>query len=141
MKFSYQKLPIHQSADPFAPKIPRPYLPIYLHGATQSTPSPYFALLDSGADTVLMPEELAELVGIKDIKTGKGPARVVGVGGQTVDIYFHDLEIQVQGDIRKLSTLVGFANTIEVPLLGRTFFKHYREVIFDERKERIELKV
>ena len=140
MKFSYQKLPIHQSVDSRVPRISRPYLPIYLHNKIQSTPSPYFALLDSGADNVLMPAELAEVVGIQDIKGGKNSARIVGVGGQTVDIYFHELEIQVQGDNRRLPTIVGFAEKIEIPLLGRSFFQHFREVVFDEKRERIELK-
>ncbi len=140
MKFSYQKLPIHQSADPSAPRVPRPYIPIYLHRGSFSTPSPYYALLDSGADNVLMPEELAEIVGIDDIKTGKGPARIIGVGGQAVDTYFHEIDIRVQGDSRKLPVSIGFGK-IEIPLLGRSFFRHFRSVIFEESKERVELKV
>ena len=139
MKFSYQKLPIHQDADPSAPRISRPYLPIYLHRNSYSTPSPYYALLDSGADNVLMPEELAEVIGIKNREIGRNMAKIIGVGGQTVDIHFYDIKIQVQGDSRKLPITVGFGK-IEIPLLGRTFFKHFRAVIFDEERKRIELK-
>lgn len=142
MKFSYQKISIHQDANPSAPRISRPYVPIYLHGKNESTPSPYYALVDSGADQVLMPSELAELIGIKNIKkTERNPAQTVGVGGHITDVYFHDLEIQMQGDARKLPILVGFAKNIETPLLGRTFFKHFKAVIFEENKERIEFKI
>jgi len=139
MKFSYQKLPIHQSANPSAPRISRPYLPIYLHRGRFSTPSPYYALLDSGADNVLMPIELAEAVGIKDITTSRRSGKTVGIGSQTVDIYFCKLEIQVLGSTRKLPIIVGFGK-IEIPILGRDFFKHFRSVIFNEERENIELK-
>ncbi|MFH1192708.1 MAG: hypothetical protein V1656_00075 [Candidatus Jorgensenbacteria bacterium] len=44
--------------------MPRPYIPVYLIGKTKSTPSPYYALLDSGADKVLMPADLAQEVWI-----------------------------------------------------------------------------
>jgi hypothetical protein len=87
-----------------------------------------------------MPEELAEVVGIGDVKTGRGPAKTVGVGGQVVDTYFHEVEIQVQGDPRKLPIVAGFGK-IEIPLLGRSFFRHFRAVIFDESKEKVELRV
>lgn len=82
MKFPYQKIPF-EGHDTRTPLIPRPILPVYLHGQKSSTPSPYYALLDSGADKVLMPAELAETVGVKDVKTGRLEP-IVGVANQPV---------------------------------------------------------
>ncbi|MBI2034016.1 MAG: clan AA aspartic protease [Candidatus Liptonbacteria bacterium] len=140
MKFPYQKLPVHQSPDPSTPRIARPYIPVYLHGEKQSTPSPYYAMLDSGADNVLFPSDLAKEVGIADIKTGKGPFSTIGIAGQRAATYFHNLKVQVQGDSRQLPVMVGFSDNIIIPLLGRSFFKHFKEVVFNEEKERVELK-
>ncbi len=139
MKFPYQKLPIHQSADPSTRIVARPYLPIYLHSKAGSIDSPFYALLDSGADNILMQAELAEAINITDIKMGRGPIKIVGVAGQVVDVYFHEVEIQVLGSDQKIPVLVGFGEGIELPLLGRAFFEHFRKVTFDEQKEEVEL--
>ena len=106
---------------------------------------PFFALLDSGADEVLMHSDFASALGIGDIKTGT-LSRTLGIGNQVVDVYFHnDIEIQMVGDDRRLKTRIGFIENDEprqiIPLLGRTFFKHFKAVIFEENNERIELKV
>ena len=106
---------------------------------------PFFALLDSGADEVLMHSGFATALGIEDIKTGI-LNKTLGIGNQIVDVYYHDnVEIQVVGDDRKLKIRVGFMESNEprqiIPLLGRTFFKHFKVVIFEENNERIELKV
>ena len=106
---------------------------------------PFFAMLDSGADGVLMHSDLALAIGITDIKTGTLD-KTLGIGNQVVDVYYHDdIEIQIIGDNRKLQTRVGFIESDNprqvIPLLGRTFFKHFRAVIFEENNERIELKV
>jgi len=140
MKFRYQKLP-SPSHDTRTPLVPRPYLPIYLHTGTKSTRSPYYALLDSGADVVLFPTDLAVEIGITDITTGRGPRPIIGVAGQRADVYYHDLELQLLGDTRRLPTAVGFSDHITMPLLGRSFFTHFTSVIFHEGKEQIEFRV
>lgn len=121
-----------------------PFIPVILFRGKEST-MPFFALLDSGADEVLMHSDFASALGIKDIKTGI-LNKTLGIGNQIVDVYYHnDVEIQIVGDGRKLKTRIGFIENNEprqiIPLLGRSFFKHFRAVIFDENNERIELKM
>ncbi|MEK7651372.1 MAG: hypothetical protein AAB377_02480 [Patescibacteria group bacterium] len=139
MKFSYQKLPF-EGFDTRQPLIARPILPVYLHGKNHRTPSPYYALLDSGADKILMPAELAEVVGIKDFTKGRLEP-TVGIANQRADVYYHDnLSIEIVGHSKKLSISIGFSDKIFLPILGRSFFIHFKSVIFSERKEEIELK-
>lgn len=139
MKFRYQKFFLG-TPDPRKPLVPRPFIPVFLIGPKGKTGSPFYALLDSGADRTLLPADLAPVVGIDDITTGRHePA--MGIGGHAEDIYFHQLKLQVHGDQRRLPTEVGFGTNIFIPLLGRTFFEHFRAVIFHEKQEEVELKV
>ena len=64
----------------------------------------------------------------------------MGISGQPVSVYYHQLNIQIIGNSNLLPIEVGFISTIPVPLLGRSFFKHFRSVIFHEEKEEVELK-
>jgi hypothetical protein len=138
MKFRYLKLPLG-GPRPGNPLIARPMIPIRLVGPASGSPSPFYALLDSGADKVLMPADLAAHVGILDITTGALDP-IVGVGNQRVDVRLHPLAVEVVGDNRPLALEVGFAPGIVVPLLGRSFFRHYRSIVFSEQNEEVELK-
>ena len=138
MKFPYHKLPI-TGGDTRKPLVSRPYLPVYLLGKSKATESPYYALLDSGADRVIFSSDLAEQVGIEDFKNGR-LEQTIGIGSQVVDVYFHDLKLKVLGESRELAVEVGFADNFFVLLLGRSFFMHYKSVIFSEGKEMVELK-
>lgn len=115
-----------------------------LHRGEEST-LPFFALLDSGADQIVMSSDFAEPLGITNIKTGT-LEQTIGVGSQVVDVYYHEgIEVQVAGDSKKLPTRIGFVesgpDTKRVPpLLGRTFFKHFKSVSFQENNEVVELK-
>jgi hypothetical protein len=136
MKFPYLKTP---QKDPNKPFVARPYLPVSLISGTTKTASPYYALLDSGADSVMFPEELAPEVGITDITRGRHE-QAIGIAGQTADVYYHTLHIEVLGDGRRLLMEVGFSKKIFIPILGRTFFRHFKTVAFSEAQEEIELK-
>lgn len=140
MKFKYQKLPIG-NYDSRKSLMPRPYIPVYLLGKTKRTESPYYALLDSGADRIIFPSDLAKEVGILDIKNDGRSEPALGIGNQTVEIYYHPLKLQILGDIREIAMEVGFAENMSFPILGRSFFKHFRFVIFNETKEEVELKL
>lgn len=142
MKFNYKKVP--RSSDTRKSYIGMPFIPVALSRGKEST-MPFFALLDSGADEVLMHSDFALALGIEDIKTGS-LNKTLGIGNQIVDVYYHDdIEIQIVGDSRKLKTRVGFIESAEprqvIPLLGRSFFKHFKSVGFEENNEIIELKV
>lgn len=64
----------------------------------------------------------------------------VGIAGQRADVYYHNLAIEVLGDPRSLPTEVGFSREIVLPLLGRSFFRHFKAVIFSEPEGEVELK-
>ncbi|MEK7626580.1 MAG: hypothetical protein AAB399_00215 [Patescibacteria group bacterium] len=96
--------------------------------------------MDSGADKVLMLAELAGFVGINDFTKGRLEP-TIGIANQRADVYYHDnLSIEVVGHSKKLSTSVGFSDKIFLPILGRSFFAHFKSVIFSENKEEMELR-
>lgn len=141
MKFKYVKLP--RSSNTSEPQIPMPFLPIFLFKETFETVYPIYALLDSGADKTLMPSDLAIELGIEDFKSGHvQPTR--GVGDQIVNVYYHSgVAIELVGDGRRLPLEIGFVETTPnrtiLPLLGRTFFEHFKKVTFCEPKKVLEL--
>lgn len=138
MKFRYQKFVLGHH-DPTKPLVARPYIPVYLLASSKRTVSPYFALLDSGADSVLFPADLAAEVGIDDIAGGRfEPA--IGIAGQKADVFYHRAQIQVLGAPTLLPIEVGFSKDLLIPILGRTFFRHFRAVVFGEAKEEVELR-
>ena len=65
----------------------------------------------------------------------------VGIAGQHAEVYYHNLAIEVLGDPRLLPTAVGFSREVVLPLLGRSFFRHFQAVIFSELTEEVELKL
>jgi len=138
MKFRYQKLPLGYY-NPKHPLVPRPFLPIHLVGINRKTEAPFWALLDSGADRVIMPIDLAQEVGVYNVEQGR-PEPAMGISGQPVPVYYHPLNIQVIGNSNLLPIEIGFMSAIPIPLLGRSFFKHFTSVIFHEEKEEVELK-
>jgi hypothetical protein len=140
MIFSYQKLPLFGAPDPRKPLVGRPLIPVFLVANNKKTPAPYWALLDSGADFVIFPGELAPLVGIEDVETGRRD-QIIGVAGQKAPIYYHDVNLQVAGDTHVFPITVGFSSQVSLPLLGRTFFARFKQVVFEEMKERLELRV
>lgn len=130
MKFRYQKF-VFGHHDPTKPLVARPYIPVYLLASSKRTVSPYFALLDSGADSVLFPADLAAEVGIDDIADGRfEPA--IGIAGQKADVFYHGVQLQVLGAEMVLPMEVGFSKELLIPILGRTFFRHFNSVIFAE---------
>ena len=142
MLYPYKRLP--RSSNTSAPQIPMPFIPVTLYRGNEST-LPVYALLDSGADKTIMPSDFAEQLGIIDFKKGSLEP-TTGVGQQIVDVFYcRGIEVQLSGDSRKLSIEIGFIETTPerrvIPLLGRTFFFHFKSVTFFQSKEIMELKV
>jgi hypothetical protein len=138
VKFRYQKLPFGIQP-PHRPLRARPLIPVRLSRGGKSTPSWFYALLDSGADRVLMPGDLAAELGITDLRSGRSEP-IVGVGNTRLDVHYHPVTVEVAGEGRSLLMDVGFAQVLTVPLLGRSFFGQYRAVVFNERANEVELK-
>lgn len=95
MKFKYKKL---------APGLFRPIIPITLHFQKESVR--YEALVDSGADKCMFPAQIGEILGIK-VKNGK-KGQMSGVFGKPTDVYYHDIDIDIGGNITRVT--VGFTN-------------------------------
>lgn len=85
MKFPYMKL---------SRNVYRPILPFTIT-YQKSSPIKYFGLVDSGADCTYVAGELANVLGIKDIKTGREEF-VTGIGGRS-KAYFHTITISIGG--------------------------------------------
>ena len=134
MTFPYRQLTI-PSTNLSLPALPRPLLPVRLigNGRYRSV----WALLDSGADRIIFPAKEAERIGIADFKLGV-PA--VGVGVGRADVFYYNLGLEVLGEGRFLPVEVGFAGSLIIPILGRSFFRHYSEVVFRELQQEVELK-
>jgi len=134
MKFPYLKQP---TADPSAPWISRPVIPVRLF--YRGTPFDVYALLDSGADVTLFHSSVARALGI-DLATGRQVA-FRGIAGDAVAGYFHTIQLQLIGSPEVIELEAGFTDAPGVrAILGQTgFFEHYR-ITFDRSKELIEIR-
>ena len=131
MKFPYKKLPSGRV---------RPIIPLqvsYKGGKSLG----YFALVDSGADICIFHTEIADIIGIKNIESGR-KSLVGGITQGEVQAYYtHPVTITVGGwnyDIE-----VAFMPTLSklgYGLLGQSGFFSIFSIKFDFLKEEIELK-
>ena len=130
MKFPYLKL---------GPNIYRPILPFTV-SYRDGLPLKYFGLVDSGADYTLIAGELATLIGIKDIETGRKEL-VTGIGGAS-PVYFHNIMINIGGHDFRIeagfttdSTLSGLG----YGLLGQVGLFDHCTIKFSRRKFEVEV--
>ncbi len=129
MKFSYKD---------YGEGIIRPVIPITIVSKNHFVI--YEVLVDSGADSNILPAELAEVLGINLSKGDKG--EVAGITGESRDIYFHDLNIRVGGDLYK-KVRIGFLKEMgqySYGVVGQKGFFDIFVVKFDLVKEEIDLK-
>ena len=137
MKFRYQKRPTDRSeAHPDRYSVLRPIIPIRLCNENNFIDTD--ALVDSGADDCIFSAEIGEVIGL-DIKNGK-LAKYIGIGGKGIDVYFHNIEIEVGG--YRYDCYIGFSydTAFKEGLLGQKGFFELFTVVFDLSKEEIELK-
>jgi len=117
----------------------RPILPFdisYQGGRTIK----YFGLVDSGADYSYIASELAPLLGIKDIKSGRENS-VTGIGGKA-RIYFHPITINIGGhnfEIEAGFTTDSIITHFGCGLLGQVGLFDYCNIKFSRRKFEIEI--
>lgn len=137
MKFRYQKFP-YSGPDKTKQWVSRPFILVRFHGLdSQQTPSIY-ALLDSGADGVLLPSDIAVGIGIKDFHSGVREYNF-GIGQQTVETYLFDLGLEIIGDGRVLPVRIGFSEKIAFPIIGRIAFSYFKTVAFHQKQAEVEL--
>src|SRR3989344_9232299 len=130
MKFPYMKL---------GQGIYRPILPFVVShkGGNQVK---CFALVDSGANNTLIAGELANLLGIKDIKSGREES-VTGIGGKS-KVYFHEITITVGGhnfNIEAGFTADSTLRSLGYGLLGQIGLFDHCTVKFNRRKFEMEI--
>jgi len=146
MKFDFLKL----NASP-CPAFPtrshcyRPIINIHLCSVDLSKRIHYYALLDSGADYNLFHADLAELINIRNYKSGKEQV-MFGIEGEGIKSYFHDIVIEIGG--WKYKAYCGFTDfngktsldKMPYGILGQIgFFEHFN-TSFDYSKLQIEIK-
>lgn len=121
------------------PGVYRPILPFTISYRGQK-PIKYFGLVDSGADNTLITGELAGLIGIKNIKTGREEF-VAGIGGQS-KVYFHLITITISGhnfDIEAGFTTDSTISSLGHGLLGQIGLFDHCTIKFSRRKLEMEI--
>lgn len=105
---------------------------IYSKGKVQRTS----ALIDSGATVSVFKEEIAEQLGMI-IEDGT-ETYLGGVGGR-IKGYIHKLEIEIAGKKFICPIVFSYEYLVSLNLLGRAeFFKRFR-IIFEEKKNSLQL--
>ncbi|MEX2013550.1 MAG: retropepsin-like aspartic protease [Parcubacteria group bacterium] len=121
------------------PNIYRPILPFHI-SFQESRSIKYFGLVDSGADFTYIAGELAPLIGIKNIKSGREGA-VTGIGGKA-KVYFHPVTINIGGhdfDIEAGFTTDATITSFGCGLLGQVGLFDYCTIKFSRRKFEMEI--
>jgi len=139
MKFKYKKFRISSTpAFPQRKYVLRPIIPILITHKGRTIG--YEALLDSGADFCIFHAEIGEYLGISVVS---GPREFFGgVVGSQATAYIHKVDFTIGGN-SYLNIPVGFSYDIAphgYGILGHEGFFNIFKVIFDLRKEQIELR-
>jgi len=124
---------------PDGTEVKAPVVPLRLSGEKGSFDTP--ALLDSGADISVMPEVVAETLGL-DLSGERSPA--FGIGGKSESVgTFAEITIGKKHEIYnfKKTPFKVILGEYEFPiLLGRVGFFDKFIITFDQKKETISLK-
>jgi len=146
MKFDFLKLnAIPSPAFPTRTHNYRPIINAHICSIDLPRRIHYYVLLDSGADYNLFHADLAELIGIKDYKSGK-EQKMFGIEGDGIMSYFHDIIIEIGG--WKYKAYSGFTDfegkkshdKMPYGILGQIGFFEYFNVSFDYSKVQIEIR-
>jgi hypothetical protein len=95
-------------------------------------------LIDSGADYCVFHAEIGEQIGLQ-IESGKRLA-FFGSSGQEQSAFFHEIKLEVGG--HEISCFAGFSRELQsLPygILGQEGFFDNFKIVFDYRKDKIEL--
>lgn len=135
MKFDYLKQPNFR--DPQKPWVSRPFIPVRLF--YKDSHVDLFALVDSGADACLFHNSVGKALGISIEQGEKQMFYGIEAGG--VDVYFHQIKLQVRGASEVIAIKAGFVDSKNVSgILGQQdFFENYK-ITFERSKEVVEIK-
>lgn len=119
----------------------RPEVRIRVHGPNGA--GDFLALVDTGADNTILPEAIANDLGIP-LKAGTGPA-ATAFGGQAIALSYADVELELMhadGDLRWSARVFFVADDTnqETLILGHQGFLDYFTATFDGENCVLELK-
>lgn len=125
MRFSYLEV---------SPRVWRPIIPIILKSDTSFTPYP--ALIDSGADFCIFNKELAKLLGIS-LSAEKVP--FVGIGKSMVEGYWGEVQLRIGDEMYPTNVIFADISDFGHGILGQKgFFDHF-DVRLSYKRQTIEL--
>jgi hypothetical protein len=124
LKYKYKQVPL--------PGGNFDWLPVLLVQVSRGSrvTTPFEALIDSGATNCLFHADVAAAVGIKDFTTGEPSTTGGVVSGSTMDLYGHEVRLNVGSDNFKITGYFSDELPIACPL-GRSGFFDKFIVTFD----------
>ncbi len=139
MKFKYKKFRVPPTpAFPKRKYLLRPIIPVLITYGERTIG--YEALLDSGTDFCIFHAEIGEYLGIPVLKGKREPFG--GIVGREAVAYIHQVNLNIGGH-QYPSIPVGFSYNVAphgYGILGHYGFFNIFRVIFDLKKEQIELR-
>lgn len=134
MKFPYLKIPA--TVFPRTKYFCKPIIPLRLINSKNNKGVKIDALIDSGADATVFAAEFGRAIGI-NVGIGE-KAQLSGLGGKVINVYFHEVILEVGGN--KIKSLVGFTYAKGIAaILGQIGFFDKFKVSFDQAKGIIEV--
>lgn len=138
-KYDYTKFPITDlDSNKIIGHIYKPYISIRVGNpkSRQISKFPMQCLIDSGADSNLLPAVLGEVAGINILK---GEPKIInGIGNSEIKAYRHFIKIYL--GTTSFNTVADFSYEQKVALLGRDgFFDIFKSVSFYEKLKTFEL--
>lgn len=115
-------------------RVDRPKTPVVFAYKKQSTLT-IWSLLDSGADNIVLNDEIAEIL---NIDLSKSPVFDTGVvGGGNIKVKRHPIDVIFEG--RRFHLMADFSDTHKFPILGRKFFEVLDSITFYEKEKVVEI--
>jgi hypothetical protein len=141
MRFRYRRVKIRRPAPGLGGSLvrPRPIVTVSLMSPTAFDVQD--ALVDSGADDTVFPEDVAIRLGLDLSNAPVGEAS--GVGSVAIQLRFAALELRLTDghEFRQWTAVVGFAPRIKQSLLGFAGCLQFFTAKFDSDLEEVELTI
>ena len=139
MKFPYKIFPAAPlEINRNRKSIRRPVIPIHIKYKNNLVGCE--VLIDSGADYCMFDEEIAQIVGIDDIKNAP-KIEFSGVTGDKATAYFHHIRIKIGGwEYPLFAGFVYNLKSLPYGILGQEGFFNLFKIEFDLNNKQIELK-
>lgn len=132
MKYKYT---VSEQLDTSGRYTKRPIVEVTI--ATTGAGRKFYALVDSGADQILMPATIAEVLGID--RTACRTRSVVGVSMEPVEGFVAELSLHIKDQPQPFSAPVVFIDADIPILLGREGFFERHRIKFEQDHDVLEI--